>query len=363
MSSKSKQDQRRVTMQDIADVVGVTKATVSLALKNDPRISKAMRATVAAKAEEMQYRPSPLVNALMQEIRTQRISEDSGTTMAVLVAGAPNDKRLHLRTYNSVLEGIKKQAETQGFRIEIFFTQDEDTPMNRLQRILRYRGIRGLIYFDFFTKQTTDLPELEWDSLAVITFSRFHPELRVNRVLLDYQQNTSMALDHLRACGCRRIGLPLGHNLDAGLNYALSSAYLVWCHLHQDQKPIPFLPMLEAEKTKPAFIKWMKKHKPDGIITHQSGIISWLKEEGFRVPEDVAVALTNVDEFPEASGVDNRHEVVGGVAINVLGGQLLRNEIGQQEVPRLILVPGRWKDGETTGPALNSVQLSTSRIA
>jgi LacI family transcriptional regulator len=341
-------------MQDIADAVGVTKATVSLALKNHPRISTAMRATIVAKAEEMNYRPNPLVNALMQEVRTQRVSENSATTLAVLIEGAPDDKRLNFPTYSRILYGIQNQANRQGYRTETFFTQDKKIPIARLQKILTYRRIRALLYYDFFRNQNTELPKMDWDSMAVMSFTHHHPELRVNRVIVDLNKNALLALDHLKASGCQRIGLPLGHNLDAGFNYAVSSAYMLWCHLHQHGKQLPFLPTLEKNKTKPAFIKWVKKHKPDGILTHQSGIISWLRDEGFRVPEDVAVALTNQVEFPEASGIDSRHEVVGGVAINVLGGQLLRNEFGPQEDARLILIPGRWKDGNTTGPVLSA---------
>jgi LacI family transcriptional regulator len=354
MGTNNKQVHRRVTMQDIANEVGVTKATISLALKNDPRISVAMRATIAAKADEMQYCPSPLVNALMQEIRTQRVSKNNGITIAVLIEGSPDDKRLQMPTYSAVLNGIKRQARSQGFCVEFFFTQDPALSVDSLNRIFHSRGIRALLYSDFFGSHNTELPRVNWDSMAAMTFNRFYPELRVHRVLMDHHQNALLALDNLKASGCQRVGLPLGHNLDAGLNYTISSAYMVWCHLHQNRYQIPFLPLLEAKKTKPAFIKWMKKHKPDGIVTHQCGIIHWLREEGIRVPEDVGVALTNVDECFEASGVDNRHEVIGSVAMNVLGGQLLRNEIGPQSDPRFILVPGRWQNGNTTQPAVSS---------
>ena len=49
----------RPTLQDIAKRAGVGKATVSLALRNDPKISAATRERVRAIAEELKYRPDP----------------------------------------------------------------------------------------------------------------------------------------------------------------------------------------------------------------------------------------------------------------------------------------------------------------
>ena len=44
---------KRVTMQTIADVVGLSKNTVSLALRNDPQIPEATRQRIRETAEAM----------------------------------------------------------------------------------------------------------------------------------------------------------------------------------------------------------------------------------------------------------------------------------------------------------------------
>ncbi|MCW2514452.1 MAG: transcriptional regulator, partial [Mycobacterium sp.] len=53
-----------VRMQDVAREVGVTAATVSLALSGSPRISPATRAKVEQVAREMGYRPHVGARAL-----------------------------------------------------------------------------------------------------------------------------------------------------------------------------------------------------------------------------------------------------------------------------------------------------------
>lgn len=54
-----------LTMQDVATAAGVDRTTVSLALRNHPRISLATRKRVQQVADELGYRTHPLVSALM----------------------------------------------------------------------------------------------------------------------------------------------------------------------------------------------------------------------------------------------------------------------------------------------------------
>lgn len=58
-----------VSLQHIAVKAGVTKGTVSLALRNHPRISAATPVRVQAVAAELGYRPNPAVAAWMSHRR------------------------------------------------------------------------------------------------------------------------------------------------------------------------------------------------------------------------------------------------------------------------------------------------------
>ena len=56
-------------MAEIAQRLGVAPSTVSRALRDDPRISAAVREQVRGIAGELGYRPNPLVSALMAHRR------------------------------------------------------------------------------------------------------------------------------------------------------------------------------------------------------------------------------------------------------------------------------------------------------
>ena len=63
---------RRPNMQQIANVAGVSKSAVSLALRNDPRIPESTRFRIQKIAEKMGYRRNPVVDSLMTQLRADR---------------------------------------------------------------------------------------------------------------------------------------------------------------------------------------------------------------------------------------------------------------------------------------------------
>ena len=56
---------RVITMQQVADAVGLTRAAVSLALRKHSSIPARTQTRVAEAAQRLGYRPNPLVSALM----------------------------------------------------------------------------------------------------------------------------------------------------------------------------------------------------------------------------------------------------------------------------------------------------------
>jgi LacI family transcriptional regulator, repressor for deo operon, udp, cdd, tsx, nupC, and nupG len=95
-------------MKDVAAVLGVSTATVSRALKNDPAISLATRRAVAAVAERVQYRP----HAAARRLRTNT------TSLIGVVVQSVGDGYI-----GEVVLGIQGRARELGYQPLLFATE------------------------------------------------------------------------------------------------------------------------------------------------------------------------------------------------------------------------------------------------
>lgn len=125
---------RRVTINDLASALGVTKSTVSRALNGYPDISPATRARIQRQAEAMGYRP--LSHA--QAIRTGR-TRSIGLALQTDEPGA-------LRAFLSdFLAGLTRQASTEGWTLTVATAETEDGLLETMQRLADEQKADGFI--------------------------------------------------------------------------------------------------------------------------------------------------------------------------------------------------------------------------
>jgi LacI family transcriptional regulator len=99
-----------VKLSDIAASLGVSEATVSLALSGNPRVADATRQRVVAAANELGYRPNTAARAL----RT-----DTTRTMGLIVSDAANP------FFGELAREIERHARESGFAV-MLCNSDED---------------------------------------------------------------------------------------------------------------------------------------------------------------------------------------------------------------------------------------------
>src|SRR4051812_35088032 len=134
----------KATLQDVADRAGVHRSTVSLALRDHPRISEPVRRRVQAIAKRLDYRINPLVSALMQVRRSSRIEKH--LTLAYVTTyptrygwGPPHPHPPHF------FSRAAERAKDMGYKLEDFWLAEPGMTPRRLADILTTRRIHGLL--------------------------------------------------------------------------------------------------------------------------------------------------------------------------------------------------------------------------
>jgi len=104
----------RVSLRDVARAVGVSHMAVSLALRDDPRVSEARRREIRAKAEQLGYRPDPMLSSLAAYRNTRRSTTVRATVAWLNQWADPRAlRRLRVEPGTPVLGGDRLHVEVR----------------------------------------------------------------------------------------------------------------------------------------------------------------------------------------------------------------------------------------------------------
>lgn len=337
----------RVTLRDIAEAVGVTPMTVSRALRNQERISETTRRKIQAKAEELGYQPDPALTALVH-YRHSRLEQPVRAALAWLNGWSDPAQLRRFHEFDLYWRGAAAAAEKLGFHLEEFLAEPGMKPA-RLAQILHTRNVSGILL------PPGPLPaqwieEFPWDRFSLVALSRTAP-LPVHVVTADQASNTMLAMRKMLERGYRRVGF-VG---DRGITRVFGSGYL-WMQA-LDVPPENHLPPLllhsrEAFEHQDVFEAWLKKHRPDAILTDLAALPEMLAKAGARVPADLGLAGLSVLDCPIDAGIDQNPREIGRVGALMLQSLINDNARGLPAINRQVLIEGSWVDGASLpGPA------------
>lgn len=339
--------QKRTTLRDIARLANVSHVTVGLALRNHPRISKATRERVQAIAAQLDYRPDPVLQALMTYRKTVRSPHYQGTLGWVNCYSEPSK----LYTYPELNEywlGAKERCREVGYLLEEFRLHEAGMTPKRLSKILLSRNIQGLL----LPPQSRNRAHvnLEWKHFSAVAFGYTLAGPHLHLVTNAQYRSGMIAVRSLRSHGYRRIGIVLEHAYDEKTDYNFSGGYLAQQRRLGTKRGIPPLifPQKSRAEWKGQFQDWYRKHQPDAILAHERGLIPWLSEIGIETPRDYGFALLTLGENESTyAGIYQNNRLIGSRAVDFLVSAIHRNERGVPETPSRLLIEGRWIDGPT----------------
>lgn len=335
----------RPSLRDIARELGMSHVAVSLALRGSPRVSAARRNEVKAMAEKLGYRPDPMLASLVAYRQGKRPAEVRSCLGWINQWITPEDLRKH-KEFDHYWTGACEAAEKLGYRLEEF-----RWPMGksgkRLQTILQTRSVRGLLIPPH--RNGMDLPDFDWSQFSLVRFGSSVESLRVHTITSDQSHCARLAYEKTRELGYARIGYVSDPTFERNTRGHFREGYL---NAQEERSPrrrhVEILMLSTDVRRQPKeLLAWLKKQKPDAIITTSSGLHAVLNGLGIRVPEDIAVATTSVLDGRFDSGADQNSFEIGRVAVSTLASLILENERGIPTYQRRILVEGRWVAGSS----------------
>lgn len=342
------------SLQDIATAVGVSKMTVSLVLRNQPKVSDATRAKVMRAARKLGYRPNPQVSKLMSAISRRKV-EGHGLPLAYVTTGSDPDDWRRSATERQYWMGAKEQAEAYGYYLDTYWLGEPGMTEQRMSEILWNRGIQGIILHPMAGALSEDTKDthmhMQWEHFATVAMSYTLAKPVLNRVIHDYYASVLLAIDSLNRKGYERIGFCMTENMDIRVNQRWQAGYRLYCANHPETRISPLIcETLDANRIE----TWIKTEHPDAILGADIPMADYLGQIGINMGPDIAYAdldLNSEDpQYQGISGIDQNSRTVGIAAVDLLMSSIQRNQHGIPKMPLTIQVEGTWRDrGSTPG--------------
>jgi DNA-binding LacI/PurR family transcriptional regulator len=320
-----------MTIRKLAKMLGVSDATVSLALRNHPRISPSTREKVQKMAAEVGYRGNVLVNALLTQVRRGRV-ETSSEVIALLLEGD------EMYDTPSVVEGTKiaqQRASRLGMNLQIFFLGKLGEKSVQVDRIMFNRGIRGVIV----GPMPLNLKPLvfDWSHYAWAAVGYSFQQQVMNRVANAHFSGLVTCYERLRKAGCKRIGCVLSRDEDKRARYFWHAASKSAPYIHGGAT-IPPLMFDESFKRR-EFEDWFRRNRLDAVIgNYPDHAAKWIT--ALRL--DACYATLDLHNNVSWSGIRQSWGGIFSAAVDQLAGELTRNEFGLPSSPKVTLIEGVW---------------------
>lgn len=324
-------------MAAVAKAAGVATSTVSKALRDDPTIPLNRRREIQQLAHDLGYRPNPMVSALMAHLHTRRRREDP-YHIAWLDLWPDDRSSTPPTDFQLMLDGARQRADELGYQIQVHHVARDGTTPARLRQVLLSRSQWGVV-IPPVPEDAMNYP-LDMKGLTGVTIGTSLHTPIMHRVAANLYQGGQLACRQLRNKGHHRIGLVLSPSMNERVEGKWVGAYLAE-QLHWPRKD-RLQPLLASPNRPEIFFRWLKRNDPDILLIAEWHVEEWMQSITGEAKAPTAWLRMLKVPCNNSPAIDTGPEKMGGAAIDLVVGQIHRNERGTPATPHALLLDGVW---------------------
>ena len=278
-NNKKVDNQKRLTISDVANALGVSKSTVSRTLSGNGRISEATRKRILQYIKEHNYTPNFIAKSL---------AESKTFNIAAVIPGDYN--LVDLPFFQECMIGISEYASSQNCDVFMCICYEDD--MSQLERIVENHKVDGVI----LTRTLFDDKKEQYLLEKKVPFATIGTSINkeVIQVDNDHREACKEMTSYLIMKGFRRIGLIGGSET----HIVTLNRYRGYEDAHKEHglsvdKQIVYM-NAQNSITIEKYAMELVKQDVDVIVCMDDSIctnvLKVFKKEGIKVPQDIKLA-------------------------------------------------------------------------
>ncbi len=279
-----------LTLEDIADMCGVSRSTVSRVINGDLNVSEKTRQKVLDVIQKYDFQPNLAARGLAM----------GHTRVLGLVIPKGVQAIFEESFFALLIQGVSTRCNALNYSVMLWLAEP-DYERQMITKIL-YNGLADGVIVASMLMDDTIIDSLRQNRLPFMLIGRHPVYDQLSYLDVDNRGGACQAVMHLLRLGRRRVATITGpQNMIAGIN-----RYQGYLDAFRDRgiSPIPEL-VIEGDFTDAGGYTSMARllsRKPDAVFvasdTMALAAIRAIREHGLRVPEDIAVV--GFDDIPQA---------------------------------------------------------------
>lgn len=342
-----------ISIKDLARESGLSTSTISLALRDSPRVKATTRHRVQTLAQEMGYRPDPS----MAHLASRRWARDRAARQSPLGLILHGEKGSQLvGAPKALLEPTREVVKARGFRLIEHYLGDR-SEAKEVAESLRAEGVRGLFVMPVLDPDQRVMEAFDFAHFTPIALGRGRYPLPLHTVSFNHFDAMRQCLNEAWRRGYRHIGVaPFAHrpwSFDDSRTLGAATAELFTGRVTESDVAQHFF--CGPHEDREGFLKWAFNGHFDAVVIFSGSYYHWLKEEadarGTACPGCVTL---HAHPGSPVTGTNMSHEDLLTCALSHLESLMRNNEWGIPRQRHTHLIDALWHEGGTL-PALPEV--------
>lgn len=313
-------DDRTITIDDVAKLAGVSRATAGRVVGNYGSVSEKSRERVWDAVRQLDYQP----NLIARGLRSQTTK-----TIAVIVGSIRN-------TYSTALVyAVEKEAQKKGYNVLICTTHEDIEKELKHLKDLNSRKVDGVILMSAYRADANmdkKYKEFYISKLPIVFVDRNIPGINRDVIQSENFDASYKATKYLMDMGHRKIGIIATSNFSTvqerikGYKAAFANAGIEY-----DESLFASVDELSDKMSRKVCHEFLEEH-PDitalYILNNSlcSGVLLDLKERQMKIPQDISLLVWDDEEYNELLDITTIEQPI--------------TEIGKQATRRLFELIG-----------------------
>jgi DNA-binding LacI/PurR family transcriptional regulator len=307
----------RVGLREVAAAAKVCVMTVSLALRDNPRISAQTRDRIKRLATELGYHPDPELSRLMNHLRASRTAR--GKIGVALIDFYPTPGFIE-NIYNAKIRlGAEGRAEELGFSMTTLHAADYKLSLPNLLKVIRARGLEGALLFPSVVPMELDT-SVNWNGISVVATSKSILAPRFHCVVPNQFGNTMRLLETLQGHGHRRVCAVFDELFDERTAHNFTAAF----NWKPAGRTTLIVPQAASQSDRAELVAgWLAEQRPDAVFAQSDAVTAAIPRlRSVRPRMNFQVVSLGAHNSAGFSYLDERADLVGSAAVDLLGGMM-----------------------------------------